>query len=162
MNDAKAIELAMTDVVREFCSLGDAELRAWRALQDSAVNSDHERKFPCVDIRASSPESAANSRSARMVTVSIQVLTLVDKDKNHSRIETLEDELQSLVWALFDQGPVNKASDERNAFTESLTKNAPELTLSGFTVGTGDMPMDQDGLNTVSCAITVHYIKAVS
>jgi len=57
MNTPKAIELALTTIVRQHCELGaNVLVRPWQSLdEDGAFDPDDDRHFPCIDIRFAAP-----------------------------------------------------------------------------------------------------------
>lgn len=158
MIDAKAIELAVVAMLQTE-ELPAAKLRAKRSLAETQPgDKKHERGFPCVDIRADPPETAADGVH-RIGTVYIRSVSLTDADRDHADVFSLEDAVQQRVDNLNYQVRTSTTGTERTAFLASLAENAPLVTLHGVQVGRGSGPIDTDGACEVTINLIVHYTK---
>jgi hypothetical protein len=162
MNAAKAIEQAMVAVIRQFAETGAVELRAWQALSEAAVSSDHERHFPCVDIRCSPPVTDANGVTLGC-RVQVLCVSMVDKDMDHAVVSKIYEAVQATCDNLYKQAlnsTVGTTENEIGVFDASLLENAATMTRGGFTFAEGAGPMDEDGLNVIGVAMMVHYSRS--
>jgi hypothetical protein len=159
MNDAKAIELAFMDALKTG-ELSGATVRAWQSLAESQVgNKSHAREFPCIDVRASPPETAADGIH-RSCTVSVSCVSHVEDDLDHSAVSAIYEAAQAIIDALYYQ--YRKATDgaEKTAFAARLTADAPLVTCHGLQVGAGSGPNDIEGLNVIAISLVVHFTKS--
>jgi len=164
MNAAKAIEQAMVAVIRQFADFEGAgvELRAWQALREAAVNSNHERKFPCVDVRCSPPVTDGNGRT---LSSKLQILcaSQVDDDKDHAAVVAIYTTIQVICDNLYGQAMNNTTgttANEIGVFDASLAENEAGMYRGGFTFTDGVGPMDEDGLNVIGIGMAVHYSRS--
>jgi len=163
MNAAKAIELAVAEVLRGCATLGQGcELRAWQSLPESVAVRDYKRRFPCVDLRAS-PQAADDNAETLTSLVSIMCATQQDDDKTHAVISELYDQVQGAIDRLVTQqhnGTTATETNEIGLFTTSLAANMATLALGGFTFADGFGPVDDDGLCIVGFTFTVHFSRS--
>jgi hypothetical protein len=160
MNEPKAIELALTDVLRECAEVGTVALRPWQALPEGGLKGDYERKFPCIDLRAGPPSTDPNGIT-RTGAATILCSTQTDEDQSHAVISGLYEAVQGAIDRLYTQGRThNAAGAEWTAFTARMTAEMPTVTVAGFTLSPGTGPMDGDGLNLVGVVINVHFTNS--
>lgn len=161
MNVARAVEIAVAGVLRQFAQLGaGVTVRAWQSLPtDGSWTKESDRRFPLVDVRCSPPKTDENERTF-YVECSVLCATKVDDDRNHAFVSEMYGEVQRVLDAMFSQY-WNTAGDELNAFNAALTG---ELGTNfngaqGLTWGDGVAPYLEQGANVIGVAVRVHYSR---
>jgi len=175
MNAAKAIEQAMVAVLRQFAELGKVELRAWQTVQESAVGSDYDRHYPCVDVRCSPPTTDDNGVTLKS-TIFLQCVTQVDYDKNHARASAIYGAVQGVCDDLYKQALRDttgvsgdgEGANEIGVFDAAIASNisaqdpdsTDTMTRGGFKFAEGIGPQDEDGLNVIGISLVCHYSRS--
>ena len=164
MNVPKAIELAMSKVIRQYAEIGEGvTIRAWQSLAaDGSWDPEKDRTFPLIDIRCG-PSQTDENQSTLMVECSVIMATNTDDDKDHAFISAMYEAVQELCDTLFSQF---RSDDEDESplsdFLALVTEEtgAGAFGFGGFTFGQGMPPADDAGLNMIGLTMVVHYSKA--
>jgi len=159
MNTPKAIELALTTMIRQYAELGQGTLvRPWQSLAiEGAFDPESDRTFPCVDIRFSPPQTADDQSQATFIcSGTVGILTHVQDDPAHSQASAIYaavfEVLQSIHRAMFGFA----ARDLWNEFVSLVVANGGD-TPGGVTFGSPSPPGDDGGLNSIGIGFDVHY-----
>jgi hypothetical protein len=160
MNTAKAIELALVAVIRDYANLmPGVTLRAWQSLRaDATWDEEQDRTFPLIEVRASPPRTDDNA-STMQTQVSVLVGTLTADDKDHAQISDIYSDVQAAIDRLYAQFRVQVAGDEYNRFEAVMGENTTLGTwnLGGFTYGDPLSPADDAGANIIGISLIVHH-----
>ena len=160
-NAPKAIELALTETIRAFTTLGDdVSIRPWQALASVITDGNYARKLPYIDIRCAPPNSN-DEDTTRICTASILCGTTAEDDPDHAAIRMLYEGVQGVTDSIYFQFRRGENA-ELTAFKASLTDYAPIMIFGGITFGDGPAPYDDDGINMIGITISVHYSHAAS
>lgn len=163
MNTPKAIELALSRVIRAYATLGTGTIvRPWQSLrEDPSWDEDQDRAFPLVDIRCSPPVTDDNECNCA-AEVSILVGTMADDDKDHAAISALYGAVQECIDSLFSQYRAGTDGDELTMFKEQMSAETESTAFAfgGFTWGTMLAPYDDRGANMIGITLTVHYARS--
>jgi len=160
MNTPKAIELALTTMIRQYAELGQGTLvRPWQSLAiEGAFDPESDRTFPCVDIRFSPPQTADDQSQATFVCAgSVGILTHVHDDPTHAQASAIYaavfEALQSIHRAMFGF----TATTHWTEFSALVVSNGGD-TPGGVTFGS-PIPPDQTetSLNIIGIGFDVHY-----
>jgi len=160
MNTAKAIELAVVAVIRDYANLPPGvSIRAWQTLRaDATWDEEQDRTFPLIEIRSAPPRTDSNA-STMETQVAILIGTMTADDKDHAQISDIYSEVQSVIDRLYAQFRVQVAGDEYNRFEAIMAANTTAGTwnLGGFSYGDPQSPADDAGANIIGIALMVHH-----
>jgi len=160
MNTAKAIELALVAVIRDYANLTPGvTIRAWQSLRaDATWDESQDRTFPVIEVRASPPRTDDNA-STMETQVAILIGTLTADDKDHAQISDIYSEVQSVMDRLYAQFRTQVAGDEYNRFEAIMADNTTAGTwnLGGFSYGDPQSPADDAGANIIGIGLIVHH-----
>jgi hypothetical protein len=162
MNVAKAYELALATVIREFADVGSGFVfRCWQTLRSDPawrVSSGADRTRFTVDLRAAPPVSDEGP-SNRAVTAIIEARAKTEDDQDHAKISKAYDAIQEVVDKLHDQF-YSTAGDELTRFLELMEAECgTAFGFGGLTFADGTAPYDDDGYSVIGIGLTAHYSR---
>ena len=162
MNAPKSLELAMLNIVRQHCELGDDVLvRPWQSLnEDGAFDPESDRVFPCLDIRFAAPRY--NEDQVTLVCLGqITAMTYAEDDVNHQAASELFDSAYAAALKVF-RGACGEGDTELYdalvAYVAEIDDGA--INIGGITLEDGIPPADDTGLNAIGVGIGVHFSYA--
>lgn len=162
MNVSKAIELALATVIRDHADLEPSvTIRTWQDLTlDGTWNSDLDRTFPMIEVRAAPPRTNEN-QSNLSVEAAILIGTMTADDKNHQQISDIYEKTQDVIDNLFSGFRQQSNNDEYQTFTSVMTANvaATKFIFGGFTYGDPQVPFEDRGANMIGIALVTHYAR---
>ena len=159
MNTPKAIELALTAMIRKYAEIGGGTLvRPWQSLDiEGAFDPASDRVFPCIDVRYAPPMTQdADGQATFVCSGSATIMTKAQDDITHQQCSSIYaavfEVLQSIHRAMFGF----TAADYWTEFTAAVVENGGD-SPGGVTFGTPTAPMDDAGLNAIGIGFDVHY-----
>lgn len=162
MNAPKSLELAMLNIVRQHCELGDNVLvRAWQSLnEDGAFDPESDRAFPCLDIRFSAPRY--NDDQVTLVCLGqLTAMTYGEDDVTHQDASEIFNSAYATALAIFRgacEGTDTELYDALISYVAELDDGA--INIGGITLEDGIPPADDTGLNVIGIGIGVHFTYA--
>jgi len=164
LNVPKATEYAIAETLRTYAEMGPSvALRTWQNLaSDSGWDSQKDRTFPLVDIRASAPSVNEDQQTMECIT---QVLcgTLTDDDQNHQAVAKLYVAVHGLLFELFGQFMNGADGTELTAYKAVLNREMTEgWHFGGLTFGEPVAPYDDGGINMIGINFILHFARDYS
>ena len=159
MNNAKAIELAFAETVRQYAAIGaDTIIRTWQSMRfDNKWDESKDRTFPVLDIRAI-PATTDDNEVTLFCNVMFICATTVDDDKDHAAISAMYEEVRTLLDKIFSQFRQGDSTEVEflNGKIDNYAGGKIETPVS-FTWGDPLSPAEDEGLNMIGIGMTVHF-----
>jgi hypothetical protein len=159
MNTPKAIELALTAMIRQYAEIGSGTLvRPWQSLDtEGAFDPASDRVFPCVDVRFAPPMTQdADGQATFVSSGSVTIMTKAQDDASHQECSAIYaavfEVLQAIHRAMFGF----TATAYWTEFVSLVVDNGGD-SPGGVTFGSPTAPMDDAGLNAIGIGFDVHY-----
>lgn len=160
MNEAKAFELSIASVIRNYSELGsDTRIRPFQSPSEdpSWGKAGVDRFFPCVAIESSGAELSENT-ATMTCAAAVRCMTKADDDQSREIVSAMYDGICSTLWRIYSQFKKGVDGDELTEFKSRMT----QLLGSGYTFGgifiTGGQPPAEDGgVNILSTGLTLHF-----
>jgi hypothetical protein len=164
MNIPRAIEIALSEVIRKYAELGEGvTIRAWQSLAaDGSWLEGTDRAFPVIDVRCSPPRTD-NNQATLAVECAILMGTKTDDDKNHAIISAMYEAVQGVLdtmYVQFRSGNFTWAEIAYFLARVEAESSATAFQFGGLTFGDGLAPVDEDGINMIGITLTVHYSRS--
>ena len=160
MNEAKGIEIALYNVLRQYAKLGAATtVRAWQSLRtDSKWSEEKDRSFPVVDIRCSPPRTNADQHTMSS-NVSIQIGTQAEEDRDHAIVSKLYGEVKAVLDSLMKQFFTSEAEELTLFKTTLASEIGSDFSFGGVEFGDPQEPFDDAGYLILSVGFVVHHSR---
>jgi len=164
MNTPKIFEGALAATIVATADLTDLpRIRTWQAIDqnDARWTPVDDRTFPVFDIKGRPPTNADDGLESTVALV-ILVGTHADGDKTHEKASLYYAVMQKLIENLYAQQRKNTTGAERNAWNTYIEDNFPveNAIFNGsvaFTMGDGQDPYEDAGINQIGLTLLVHY-----
>jgi len=165
MNVAKAYEKALAQTIREYADIGgETVIRCWQSLRDDALwNKDGvDRVMPAIQIKAT-PQRTMTDQVTLECDASLEIQTDTAEDKDHATVSMIYEGVQDVLDALAAQWKTGTGAEYATftaAMTEALEDDATVYSFGGFAFGEAIAPFDDDGMNAIGVAFTLHFSRS--
>jgi len=159
MNVARAVELAISKVIRDHAQMGEGvAVRPWQTLRyDGSWVEDQDRTFPVVSVAAQPPQQDGNESTAH-IECAVVMATKTDDDRDHAAISALYDAVQGVMDEAYGQFMRQSPGVELNAITDVLAQElGTGFHFGGLSWGNALSPNEDEGANVIGLSIRVHY-----
>ena len=159
MNTPKAIELALTSMIRAYAELTRGTLiRPWQSLGiEGAFVKGNDRTFPCIDIRCS-PDQWDENQATLMCQCEITAMTRDEDDPDHADVSTLFEGAHGVTLSIFNGFMGRVSSTVYDAFKAAVEADAPNINVGGITLPAGLPPsLDDQNHNAIGLGLAVHF-----
>jgi len=164
MNEAKAIELAIANTIRQFGEIGQKTLiRPWQSLDAQhgfdTQSKDGDRFFPCIDIRCGTA-ALDEDQSTWTSTAPIIICTKTEDDETHAEASSIYEAVKGVTDSLFKQFRTGVDGDELTFFKAQLTDHAgTAFHWGGLSYAEGSAPAADDNLNMIDIVLVVYHSR---
>ncbi|MCK9326657.1 MAG: hypothetical protein M0P69_14295 [Bacteroidales bacterium] len=159
MNDAKSIELAFAQTIRQFAQIGsETKMRVFQSMDfEGDLDTSQGRSFPVLSVSASPPQSEDN-QSTMFCDISLICATKVDDDRNHSYLSDMYGEVQKLMNKIYSQFRYGDGEEYCFLNDRIVEHSTAEInTPVSLTWGDSLAPAEDQGLNVIGIGVRVHY-----
>lgn len=159
MNDAKSIELAFAETIRQFAQIGsETKMRVFQSMDfEGDLDTSQGRSFPALVVSGSPPQPDDN-QSTMFCDISLICATKVDDDRNHSYISDMYGEVQKLMNKIYSQFRYGTGEEYYFLNDRILEHSTGEINLPvSLTWGDSLAPAEDQGLNVIGIGVRVHY-----
>lgn len=168
MNEARAIETALAETIRQYGDIGSGvTIRCWQALQNDFAwrydKTNGDRRFPVIDIRAGFPMFDENQHTMH-TAVTIEIATMTQDDRNHAVISSIYTGAKAVIDSLFKQFMSgNHEAEELAYFVEMIKQGLDDFAdvfhFGGITLEGGMPPYDEGGILVMPMTINIHHAR---
>lgn len=168
MNTPKAIEIAMTTMIRQYAELGsDTLVRPWQSLDfEGAFHPGDDRTFPCIDIRFA-PDTYNQDQATLQCIGSMEARSRAEDDPDHQQVSAMYESIHGVALLIFADFMGRVTGENAGLYAEfkalvlSLTGN--QCLVGGITLESGTPPMmDEQNQNVIGLGFGVHFSYAHS
>jgi hypothetical protein len=162
-NIPSIFESAVADVIITHADIpGDfPRIRTWRSIDaEGRWSPDNDRVLPIIYVTAGTPEP--DDQDQRQVTVTVGAVTNTSDDQDHRQIADIESGLQDVLDQLEAQycndGPYWQTFTGR--INTEMGGAGFNLHVGGVESGTAQDPSLDEGMNTISMSLVIHYSRS--
>jgi len=165
MNVAKAYEKALAQTIREYADIGgETVIRCWQSLRDDPFwnKNSVDRVMPAIQIKAT-PQRTMPDQVTLECDASIEIQTDTAEDKDHAAVSAMYEGVQTVLDKLTAQwktGTGDEYATFTAAMTDALGNDASTYSFGGFAFGEAVAPFDDDGMNAIGVAFTLHFSRS--
>jgi hypothetical protein len=166
MNVAKAFEIALARTIRDYAVDlgGDTVIRCWQSLREDQLwnKAGVDRVMPQISIKAT-PQRTLENQVTLSCDAAIDMITNTADDQDHAIVSAMYSGVQGVLDKLAAQWK-SGTGDEYLAFTAAMTaalgNDATVYSFGGFAFGEAVAPFDDDGMNAIGVAFTLHFSRS--
>jgi hypothetical protein len=165
VNPIELFEGAVAEAIRSAATLSPfPRLRPSMAVDsEGRWTPEHDRAFPVIVLAGSPPRIGQGERTCEL-PVEITCMTNAEDDQGNKAIREIYSEVQAVVDSLFASHIANAESIARDAFdvyvSSAMAGQLYSVHVGGFQIGDGRGFAIDEGANTVSMELIVHYSRS--
>ena len=162
MNAAAAIELGLSAVIRAYGEIGaGVAVRPFQTpIDESLINRDGEKYWPCVDVRCDPPSPSPDTETAQVCTATILCGTYCSNDKQNKVLKQLYAGVQSAMDELWIQSRPGNTGDLLTLFEAITGAEEPAMRIAGIKVTGGQAPYVNGLVNMIGIMVQVDYSRS--